>query len=376
MYLKQGNLKDAVAHWQLSSKNGKAHRQPKRDPAEVAKVQKKLESAKIRLARNRDQLRITQSAVTRGVTACQGIASPSGHSSRRKWAQWGFDTLVTDFRSVSLRSDAFQEMPPPATDDDARQKATSQPAATTPPPIKPAPKLTDAEMELFLKSAQKIGRKKLDTGTTGASGVTQSDGKLTHDVQFQGLDLFKPVFRGRRHGREELSRTYKFNIAAYRVAKLIGIETIPMSVERDLDGRLGSITWWLDNVWIAEVERREKGIKPPATTIWVDPLNIVRVFDQLISNTDRNQGNLLITPEWRVWMIDHTRAFRTTVGLQKKNALPGRVDHKLLRGLRELNTVQLKQALGRILASGRDQRDSWAPGSHRRSLRTRDQAEG
>ncbi|HYI92595.1 MAG TPA: hypothetical protein VEX68_03555 [Bryobacteraceae bacterium] len=243
-----------------------------------------------------------------------------------------------------------QEIARPATEAVASQKATSQPADSTPPPLKPVPKLSDAEMEAFLKTARIVDRKKLDTGTTGASRVTLSDGKLTHDAQYQGIDVFKPVFRGAEGTVEKNFRdSYKFNIAAYRLGKLIGIDTIPMSVERDIDGRLGSMTWWLDNIWITEMERRDKGIKPPASQFWVDALNIVRVFDQLIYNTDRNQGNLLITPDWKLWMIDHTRAFRTTVALQKKNALPGRVDHKLLRGLRELNSAKLTQALSGYL---------------------------
>ncbi len=33
------------------------------------------------------------------------------------------------------------------------------------------------------------------------------------------------------------------------------------------------------------------------------------IFDALIHNVDRNQGNLLIDPDWNVWLIDHTRAF-------------------------------------------------------------------
>jgi len=37
---------------------------------------------------------------------------------------------------------------------------------------------------------------------------------------------------------------------------------------------------------------------------------VVRLFDQLIYNTDRNLGNLLIDKSWRLWMIDHTRAFK------------------------------------------------------------------
>ena len=36
----------------------------------------------------------------------------------------------------------------------------------------------------------------------------------------------------------------------------------------------------------------------------------MRVFDELIANTDRNVGNLLWTTDGKMWMIDHTRAFR------------------------------------------------------------------
>lgn len=229
--------------------------------------------------------------------------------------------------------------------------AQAQPAAdNAPPPMKPAPQLSDAEMEIFLKAGKIVQQKKLDVGTTGASRVTLSDGKLTHDAQFQSIDIFKPVFRGAEGLVEKNFRdSYKFNIAAYRLGKLLGMKSIPMSVEREVDGKLGSMTWWLDNIWITELERRDKGIKPPASQFWIDELNIVRVFDQLIYNTDRNQGNLLITPEWKLWLIDHTRGFRTTVAMQKKNALPGRVDHKLLAALRKLNTLQLKQALSGYL---------------------------
>ena len=39
-------------------------------------------------------------------------------------------------------------------------------------------------------------------------------------------------------------------------------------------------------------------------------MQLVRLFDQLIYNIDRNIGNLMITNDWRIWAIDHTRAFR------------------------------------------------------------------
>ncbi|HYP07776.1 MAG TPA: tetratricopeptide repeat protein [Bryobacteraceae bacterium] len=51
VYAKQGNLKDAITHWQLSLKEWEAASSSERDAAEVAKVQKKLDSAKVRMAR-------------------------------------------------------------------------------------------------------------------------------------------------------------------------------------------------------------------------------------------------------------------------------------------------------------------------------------
>jgi len=216
----------------------------------------------------------------------------------------------------------------------------------TPPPMKPVPKISDEEMEVFLKTAPIATRKALDTGTTGSIKATLSDGKLTHDVHIQCLDVYKPEWKGAEGSIEKNFRdSWKFNVAAYRLAKLLGIDMVPMSVERNVDGKPCSVTWWVDNVWLVEVERRDKGIKPPATDSWVNQLNTIRVFDQLIYNTDRNQGNLLITPEWRVWMIDHTRAFRTQKTLLRPETLK-RIDARLLERLRALNTVDLKRELG------------------------------
>ena len=223
---------------------------------------------------------------------------------------------------------------------------TDLPSSATPPAMQPAPKLSDAAMEVFLKTAKIVSQKALDTGTTGTSKAVLSDGKLTHDAHVQCLDVYKPVWKGAEGTTEKNFRdSYKFNIAAYKMAKLLGIDTVPMSVERQIDGKLCSVTWWVDNVWLVEVERRDKGIKPPATDAWVNQLNAIRVFDQLIYNTDRNQGNLLITPEWKVWMIDHTRAFRTHRTLLKADNLK-RIDAKLLQSLKDLNTVTLKRELG------------------------------
>jgi hypothetical protein len=68
---------------------------------------------------------------------------------------------------------------------------------------------------------------------------------------------------------------------------------------------------------------------------------VVRVFDQLIFNTDRNLQNLLISKDWQLWMIDHTRAFRLYTDLREKKNLE-KCDRQLLERLRGLNVETLK----------------------------------
>jgi hypothetical protein len=75
---------------------------------------------------------------------------------------------------------------------------------------------------------------------------------------------------------------------------------------------------------------------------------VVRVFDQLLFNTDRNLQNLLITPDWKLWMIDHTRCFRLRTDLAAPKNLV-RCDRKLLARMRELTKESLKTELGDLL---------------------------
>jgi predicted Zn-dependent protease len=50
IYFAQGRLKDAIAQWQTSLKEYESGSQAEADPAEVAKISKKLEGARVRVA--------------------------------------------------------------------------------------------------------------------------------------------------------------------------------------------------------------------------------------------------------------------------------------------------------------------------------------
>ncbi len=77
-------------------------------------------------------------------------------------------------------------------------------------------------------------------------------------------------------------------------------------------------------------------------------MEIVRVFDQLIFNTDRNLGNIVIDKQWRIWMIDHSRAFRMSHDIREPKNLT-RCDRALLEKMKELTEPQLAGAMGEYL---------------------------
>jgi hypothetical protein len=71
---------------------------------------------------------------------------------------------------------------------------------------------------------------------------------------------------------------------------------------------------------------------------------VLRVFDQLIYNMDRSLRNLLIDKQWRIWMIDHGRAFRLFHTLKAPKDLD-RCDRSLLAKLKALDQATLEKEL-------------------------------
>jgi hypothetical protein len=129
---------------------------------------------------------------------------------------------------------------------------------------------------------------------------------------------------------------------------MLDLNMVPPSVERRTGGSTGAVTWWVDDVAMTELDRQRKSVAPPDAADWTRQMNTVRVFDQLIHNTDRNMGNLVITADWKIWMIDHTRAFRLIPSCPNKNMLRT-IDRNLLEKLRSLDPQQVRTRLAPYL---------------------------
>jgi hypothetical protein len=217
------------------------------------------------------------------------------------------------------------------------------------------PVMTRDEMRIFLREARIVSATPIGRGTTRPMRFTLSDGRATWDAAFQSIDeryTDQDVREGRRRGGElRFVDSYHYNIAAYELAELLGIgDMVPVTVERTWSpgGRdepvTGALTWWVV-AQMDEGERRKKNAIPPDPASWDRQLQRMVVFGELVYDTDRNLGNILITPDWRIVMIDFTRAFRLDQELRLPLTLR-RGDRRLLARLRTLTRDEVRKAVG------------------------------
>lgn len=210
------------------------------------------------------------------------------------------------------------------------------------------PSLTSEQMETFLLKARMSNQRDAGGGVTSSRRATLSDGEFTHDAHIQTVDVAQAVFEAGRNTELNFKDTYRYNIAGYRLARLVGLDTVPMSVERMVDGKPAAVTWWVDDVRMTEKDRLKAKSMGPDPVKTTKQIQIMRVFDELIQNRDRNQGNVLWTGDWTMWLIDHTRAFRLGRTLLKPENL-SRCDRGLLERLREMTPESLAEAVGSSL---------------------------
>ena len=211
------------------------------------------------------------------------------------------------------------------------------------------PQLAAEDMESFLQNAKIVATKSTKKGVTLPKRVTLSDGRVTHDAQIQDVDIALAIFEvGPKNTEVDFKDTYRYNIAGYRLSRLLGLDNVPMSVERKINGKPAAMTWWIDDVILDEGERQKKRTVGPNPSRTASQIHILRVFDELIQNRDRNAGNLLWTADWKMWMIDHTRAFRLGKDLLKPQQLE-RVDRDLFEKMRGLTAPALTETMDKSL---------------------------
>jgi hypothetical protein len=209
--------------------------------------------------------------------------------------------------------------------------------------------LTKEQIKQFLQTAEVIKNKPSSKGVTHPSRLTLSNGTMTHDASFQTIDEHKAEMK-LESGKTEFDfvDSYKYNIAAYQLAELLGLDDmLPVYVERKWQGKTGSLSWWLP-VKMDDAERVEKKLEPPEPDKWNKQMFRVRVFDELVYDTDPNLTNVLIGEDWTVWRIDFSRAFRKNKDLRAPKNLV-KCDRQLLEKLKALKADELAEKTKRYL---------------------------
>jgi hypothetical protein len=214
------------------------------------------------------------------------------------------------------------------------------------------PTLTDSEQERFLLEAKVVRTKGAPGGATLSTRATLRLDGFEHDAHIQTIDEAKPVVNLRSGLEFDFRDSYKGNVAAYRLDRLVGLGMVPVTVVRDYERKEAAYTWWVDDVLMTEGERRAKEAKSHDTEAWNRQIYIVRMFDQLIYNFDRNLGNILIDSGWRIWMIDHTRAFKVLEKINKPRDLGTRCERNLFAALKRLDRHTLRATMKGVMTTG------------------------
>jgi hypothetical protein len=204
------------------------------------------------------------------------------------------------------------------------------------------PTLTKDQIKQFLLTAKVVKSVQSKKGITNPWRLTLTDGTLTHDASFQSVDEFKPSVEFAAGTEVNFVDSYKYNIAAYQLAEMLGIDDIlPVYVDRKWKGEEGSLSWWLP-VKMDEVERHKRNLTPPDPDAWNNQMYKIRVFDQLVADSDANLTNVLIGEDWKIWRVDFSRAFRLQGNLKRPDDLV-RCDQHLFEKLKALDGNELEQ---------------------------------
>jgi hypothetical protein len=204
----------------------------------------------------------------------------------------------------------------------------------------------------FLQSAEIAGSRQLSEseGVTRPYKLTLRQGATERHCLWKNPE-------GRVKGYLE---GWRYEIAAYRLDRHLGLNMVPPTVERSFQDDRGSCQLWVA-YWIDLRESERRKLQPPAGEVgsWNRRVYLQRAFDNLIANEDRHLGNILLTEDWRMILIDHSRSFRSgkrhTSRLMFDDTHPDgpkpmrKLPRSFLERIQGLDAASLRQVLGEYL---------------------------
>jgi hypothetical protein len=174
------------------------------------------------------------------------------------------------------------------------------------PQYKPSEVAQREAWEGFLQTAEIVKSELIGEGVTNPWKIYLKAGDVERKAAWKGTT-----------GLQE----WRFEIAAYRLDKLLGLNMLPPAVERMFNHKRGALILWADSktslLKLAEDNEKAKQagrqVDPPPEfdALVGQGKYATRIWDCLVANEDRTQENILYTDDWRTLLIDHSFAFRS-----------------------------------------------------------------
>jgi hypothetical protein len=196
-----------------------------------------------------------------------------------------------------------------------------------------------AEFEAFLKSAAIERQEGIGTGVTLPKHAFFTPGGLAAGAIVKDLP-------GRR--QDGFWESYKSEIAAYKLDRVLQLDMVPPTVERPVKGTLMSAQLWVEDLRTLKKVQESK-LKAPDPQRWNWQLHRQMLFDNLVGNIDPNAGNLLFDPQWNFVKVDCSRCFTET--LTTKFTLR-QIDRPFFERVKALDEATLKREIGAWLEPG------------------------
>jgi hypothetical protein len=208
----------------------------------------------------------------------------------------------------------------------------------------PLPFQSDAEILEFLQTAPVVSREDIPDGVNKPQQVVlEKDGTRLHAI-FRVVDKKQKDVRIGERFYFDFRDSHRHEPAAYELARWLGLDCVPPALPRQLDGKDGSFQIWVEKA----LKSDQLDSRPPDIQAWVRQGWDRDLFDNLILNVDRNQGNILVGQQYRVWLIDHTRGFQPERQLLSPETL-ARVKRSVWDRLVAMTEEDLKGLVGDYL---------------------------
>ena len=214
---------------------------------------------------------------------------------------------------------------------------------------RPLPLQTDQAIEEYLATATLVSMTKIPVGVSDPRKLLLAGEGFRVNAVFKDIDDQQKKVRDQKKFYLTWRDWFGYDIAAYRLDRLLDLNRVPPVVERAIKRRPGSVQIWLQGV-ITDTMRRDQGFDPPNVGRYNQQKDIMHVFDNLVANRDSNLGNTLIDGNWRLWFIDCSRCFGASSDLLSPEAIT-HCERNLFESLKALERADVDAQLSPYLTA-------------------------